>query len=469
MKFAKALPLIAILITPALSHADGKAAYVKHCASCHHPERYGLSGPPLIPEYFGSKKPREIASIISEGLKATNMPAFKGTLSESEIAELVAFVTSPAESPKWGTEEMLSTWELSMYGDEEKKARYDMTNFFMIVEGGAGRVHFMDGDSFKLLDSIKAGAIHGGPKYDKDLRYAYIASRDGWVTKYDLINLHEAGKIRAGISSRNIAVSSTGRHLAVATLLPESLVIIDSLTMKPVKVFSGRGSFGSVYSLKERGEFIVALRDKPELLVVDDKTFEVKSHALGAPLTDFFIEPGEKYLVGTSREGSQISVFDIAKGTVVKTIKTEARMPHLASAAIWSDGVKTYAAFPHIGKPLVTVMELYTWEPVKEIKIKGPGFFARTLDGLPEIWVDTGTDTIQLIDKKTLEVKREITPQKDKKAMHIEFTREGKYALISVWEDEGAVNVYDAETLELKKSMPFRKPVGKYNATNKKF
>ncbi len=50
---------------------------------------------------------------------------------------------------------------------------------------------------------------------------------------------------------------------------------------------------------------------------------------------------------------------------------------------------------------------------------------------------------------------------------HVEFDRHGRYALVSVWEDQGALIVYDAKTLQEVKRIPMRKPSGKYNVFNK--
>lgn len=75
--------------------------------------------------------------------------------------------------------------------------------------------------------------------------------------------------------------------------------------------------------------------------------------------------------------------------------------------------------------------------------------------------------TLQLIDKQTLEIAATLTPSPGKIAAHVEFTRDGKYALISVWETDGALIVYDAETLREVKRLPMNKPLGKYNVFNK--
>ncbi len=39
--------------------------------------------------------------------------------------------------------------------------------------------------------------------------------------------------------------------------------------------------------------------------------------------------------------------------------------------------------------------------------------------------------------------------------------------MVSVWDEEGAVVVYDSQTLTEESRIPFAMPVGKYNALNK--
>ena len=58
-------------------------------------------------------------------------------------------------------------------------------------------------------------------------------------------------------------------------------------------------------------------------------------------------------------------------------------------------------------------------------------------------------------------------PAPGKTSAHVEFTRDGKYALVSIWDMDGALVVYDGDTLEEVKRIPMRKPVGKYNVYNK--
>jgi hypothetical protein len=62
---------------------------------------------------------------------------------------------------------------------------------------------------------------------------------------------------------------------------------------------------------------------------------------------------------------------------------------------------------------------------------------------------------------------RALRPAPGRTVAHVEFTRDGRYALVSLWENDGALIVYDAATLEEVTRIPMRKPVGKYNVWNK--
>ncbi len=52
-----------------------------------------------------------------------------------------------------------------------------------------------------------------------------------------------------------------------------------------------------------------------------------------------------------------------------------------------------------------------------------------------------------IIDKAALEIVRTITPAPGKTAAHVEFDRSGRHALVSIWEKDGALIVYDADDL----------------------
>jgi hypothetical protein len=83
------------------------------------------------------------------------------------------------------------------------------------------------------------------------------------------------------------------------------------------------------------------------------------------------------------------------------------------------------------------------------------------------VFVGPHKDEMHVIDKNTLEIVKTLTPVPGKTSGHIEFNRDGSRALLSIWEDDGEVIVYDSKTLEIVKRLPMCKPVGKYNVYNK--
>lgn len=128
-------------------------------------------------------------------------------------------------------------------------------------------------------------------------------------------------------------------------------------------------------------------------------------------------------------------------------------------------------ASPNLRSGKVSVIDMQTWQTVSEIETLGPGFFMRSHENSPYAWVDVffgpNRDAVHVIDKESLEIVKTLRPAPGKTSAHVEFTRDGKYALLSIWDMDGALIVYDASTLEEVKRIPMRKPVGKYNVYNK--
>ena len=111
------------------------------------------------------------------------------------------------------------------------------------------------------------------------------------------------------------------------------------------------------------------------------------------------------------------------------------------------------------------------WEVVATIETLGPGFFLRSHENSRHVWADVffgpDRDAIHVIDKETLEIVATLRPEPGQTLAHVEFDRSGAHALASLWEEDGAVIVYDAETLEEIRRLPMRRPSGKYNVWNK--
>lgn len=477
--------LLSFLLWPLTLTAEDKVnstpmspepVYATHCASCHGQQRLGGMGPALLPDNLSRLRKNEALTVIKQGRPATQMPSFANTLNDQQIAALADYIYQPPATPPQWTLSDIQGSQLIHFAPQslpDKPAfTADLQNLFIVVELGDHHATLLDGDTFTPIHRFATRfALHGGPKYSPDGRYVYFASRDGWISKFDIYNLKTVAEIRAGINTRNMAVSFDGRYAMVANYLPHNLVLLDTATLSPVKVFPVEGRVSAVYTAPPRNSFVAALKDSKTILEIPYQTpFAVRTINTDTYLDDFFFDQTYEHLIGASREGNSGQVINLESGKAVATVPL-AGMPHLGSGISWDYQGKTVMATPHLKEGKVSIIDMSNWQVIKQIDTLGPGFFMRSHEDSPYAWVDVffgpNKDAVHLIDKQTLEIAHTLRPEPGKTAAHVEFTRDGKYALLSLWEDDGAVIAYDAKTLKEIKRLPMRKPSGKYNVYNK--
>ncbi|MEC3764298.1 cytochrome D1 domain-containing protein [Cupriavidus sp. SS-3] len=475
-------------LAPAAAAADPAALYGQHCAACHGADRLGAMGPALLPESLERLRTGELDAVLRDGRAATQMPAFGATLAAPELQALARWLrTAPAAAPQWSADAIRAS-HVVMHAPGTLPARpvysADPQNLFVVVEAGSHHMTVLDGDRLAPIHRFATRfALHGGPKFSRDGRYVYMASRDGWVSKYDLWNLAYVAEIRVGINTRNVAVSDDGRWVLAGNTLPRTLVLLraDDLSLARVIDVKGRGGdvsrVSAVYDAAPRHSFIAALKDIAEVWEIPYADAAGKPLASLAPraivlddvLDDFFFDQPYRHILGASRGGGG-QVIDLDQGRKVASLALGG-MPHLGSGITWERDGHQVMASPDLGQGRIPVIDMQDWHTVATIPTHGPGFFLRSHENSRYAWADAmmspRRDTLQVIDKQTLQVAGSVTPSPGRTAAHVEFTRDGRYALVSLMERDGAIVVYDAATLQEVKRIPMDKPIGKYNVFNK--
>jgi hypothetical protein len=434
----KLVLLLAALALPGISVAED--LYQSHCAACHGANRLGGMGPALLPENLARLKKADAAKMIRDSRPGVQMPAFRDTLSAEEIDRLVARVYSPLDpAPRWGEAEIRASRVVHEAKPAERpRFAADPLNLFVVVEAGDHHVSILDGDRLEPITRFASRfALHGGPKFSPDGRFVYFASRDGWISKYDLWGLQMLSEVRAGINTRNAAVSSDGRYIMVANYLPHTLVLLDS-DLNLVKTIEARDVKGSssrvsaVYDAGPRKSFVAALKDVAELweisydpkaepiaqgLVHDYRLKEgeflpgflnPRRTQLEDVLDDFFFTPDYRQLVGTQRDGRHGQVVSLDVQRAIAALELPG-LPHLGSGISWQRGGRRVMATPNLREGLVSVLDVGTWRTIAQIATPGPGFFLRSHEATPYAWVDAmmspaARDTLAVIDKASLEV-----------------------------------------------------------------
>lgn len=477
-----------------------------HCAECHNEHRLGGLGPALLPENLKYLPQASAINIIRDGRINTPMLAFKSKLSDEEIQSLAEFIYTPvAKIPVWDMAKIRASHIIhnkdSHLPDKPILKIKDQLNLFIVVEKGDHHVTLLDGDTFESVHRFKSRfALQGTPQFSPSGRYVYLASRDGWISKYDLYNLKLVAEIRVGINTRNQILSADGRYMLAGNYLPHSLVLLDTRDLTPLKMYEAKtlqsksSRVSAVYTSPPTNSFFVAFKDIPELWEISYA--DVPPHGFGMWMHDYRVDSGEntksqpfplrrilvkEYLddfffdedyisfVGLTHAGKgQVVDMDVRKITVPE-ISLQGK-PHFSSGVSFAYKDRKVLAVPNLRKGIISVLDMDSWKLIKEIKTLGPGFYLGNHKNSQYIWAEVlfgpHKDVIHVIDKASLEIVKTLRPVPGKKSAHIEFTRDGKFALVSIWENEGALIVYDAVTLKEVKRVPMNNPSGKYNVFN---
>ncbi len=479
--------------------------YKKHCSLCHGIDRLGITGPALLAENLRRLRQKKAIDTITHGRPATQMPSFKKILTRAQIKSLVDYIYTPStQIPKWDLPQITAShliYHKPGSLPDQPVFEADIDNLFVVVELGDHHATLLNGDTFIPIHRFPTRfALHGGPKYAEGGRYVYFASRDGWISKFDIYNLEYVAEIRVGINTRNLAVSHDGQFIMVANYLPHTLVVLDANDLSPVKVIPVKDEKGktsrvsAVYTAAPRSSFIAAMKDIREVWEINyedpppigfgewihdyredsgeggsERLFPIRKIYTQGYLDDIFITQDYSQIAGTSRDGTG-QIVDLDLGRALSALELPG-MPHLSSGISWEYEGKTILATPNIRQGIVSIIDTKNWKTIKQIPTQGPGFFMRSHENSDYAWVDVffgeNKDLIHVIDKRTLKIVKTLKPAPGKTSAHVEFTKDGQYALVSIWDIDGALVIYDAKTLEEIKRITMKKPSGKYNVHNK--
>ncbi len=432
----------------------GRDIYMKHCASCHHENRIGRTAPPLIPEFLKRASDEKLARVIRRGLPASNMPAFPD-LDEEDIRKLITFLRKPVGSVDYGLEDIVAS-KSEVNGRVKDLGIEDIKNLTVVVEKGKSSVWVMEGE--RILDKFRFGNVHGGIKFSPDGADFYVPARDGHILRYSLKEGRVKGSVRACVYLRNIALSADGTRLVAGCILPASLVVFDR-NLNPIRVIPLEGRLSAIYELNKKGSFVFSFRDKPYVGFMEG--LKLRLIKVDAPLEDFFIDPLESYLIGSSRRKNKLLIYEIESMNKVYERGVDG-LPHLFSSFFWYRDGKFYFATRHIRESKVSIWRMYDWQLLREVSTPGRGFFVRTHPSTPYLWVDNSSDELLLIDKGNFRVKR-LKLIQGKKATHTEFSADGRIAYVSVSGKEGALVLVDTQTLKTLERFKASFPAGKYN------
>ncbi len=520
--FASAGISVNAAAAPSLSEADfekAKTIYFQRCAGCHGTLRKGATGKNLEPKNTQKLGQNRLEKIITYGTEG-GMNNFDDILSKDEIKMMATYIQmEPPIPPEMPLELMKERRKVYVdpkdYPTKPLHGR-NWENFFLVIERDVGKVAVIDGDTKEVVTHITTGyAVHvlKAAEHHKTLksehpgRFWYTMGRDGKLTKIDLWQTPDkmrVAEVQIAYDARDVAVSGDGKYVIGGGYWPPHFVIVDAVTMEPVKVVSARGvnvdgeyvnesRVAAVYDTPLAPTWLVSMKELGQMWQVDYSDLDnLKVTMINSAkyLHDGFFDPTGRYFQIAANASNKMVVVDTVTQKLEAMIDTD-KLPHPGPGANWNDPkCGPVGGTTHLGVGKITVWGNdpkghpdQAWKICYEVETDGPGVFIRTHPKSDYYWADQTKhpdpevqQSIQVIDKKTREIVKTIrlTEKKGYAAVHIEFNKDGSEVWTSVWnradskKPNGEIIIFDAKTLKEKARVKgLYAPTGKFNVYNR--
>ena len=488
--------------------------YFDRCSGCHGALRKGATGPNITASKMTKKTLEELEEMIFDGTDA-GMPGWgrTGDLSAKEAALMAKFVQLPAPiPPEMGLKKMMKTHKLVVpVAERPKKPQHkrNIDNYFGVILRDIGEGAIIDGDTKELVTTVKTGhAVHIF-RASATGRYFYTVGRDG---KVSLIDLYEekprvVAESRVCLDARSVDVSKykgpkgdfVDKYAVVGCYWPPQMVVLDGLTLEPLKVISTRSSTYDTneYHPEPRVATIVASHHAPEWVVAIKETglvwlvdySDLNNLTMTQIATERFLHDGGfdatgRYLLIAANMRDQMVVVDTKERKFVTKFETGTK-PHPGRGANWIDPeYGPVSATTHLGEGLIVVYGSdpeghpeHAWKVVREEETGGPGLFLKTHPKSDHIWTDSTLSKEEGVNQEICVFKKsdfDAGPNCWKaadhgKVVHFEYNKAGDEVWAAVWDKQGELIIYDDKTLKEKQRIKgdwLVTPTGKWNVYN---
>lgn len=486
-----------------------KKLYFQRCAGCHGVLRKGATGKSLEPKETRKKGQRKLEKIIALGTEG-GMNNFDDVFSKEEIRMLATYIQlEPPIPPELDLAEMKKRWKVMVppakYPKKPMHGR-NWENFFLVILRDEGKVGIIDGDTKEVVARVDTGYAVHVLKESSDGRFWYTMGRDGRMTKIDLwMNPPRVvAETQIAYDARDVAVSHYGKwkdkYVIGGGYWPPHFVILDAVTMEPLKVVSTRGvnvdgkyvnesRVAAIYNTPHAPTWMVSAKELGQMWQVDYSDLEnlrIEQIDTAKFLHDGFFDPSQRYFQIAANASDKMVFVDTVERKLVAMLET-GKMPHPGPGANWVDPkCGPVGGTVHLGEGKLTVWGNdpkgrpdRAWKLCYSVETDGPGLFLRTHPNSDYVWFDQTKhpepavqQSVKVLDKKTRKIVKTIRVTKHPKAVavHIEFNKDGTEAWVSVWargkgdRKKGEIVIYDTKTLKEKARIKgLETPTGKFN------
>ena len=350
----------------------------------------------------------------------------------------------------------------------------------LVVERATGSVLVIETTERTVLGRVDGlgDLSHASAVFSRDERFAYVFGRDGGLTKIDLLNVCQAGRVMQAGNAIGGAISDDGRLVAVSNYEPGGVRVFDAATLAPVAEIpaevAGSKRSKTVGLVDAPGRmFVYCLYDAGEIWMADFSGADPKAPKITRfpgigklPYDANVTADGRHFIAGLFGEDGLVHLDLWEDNPKPRRIldgygKGEAplpvyKMPHLEGWALMGDRF----LLPAVGRHELLAVDATSFKEIGRVATHGQPIFAVSRPDGRHAWVNFAhplNDTIQVVDAASLKVVHEMKP--GPAVLHMEFTPRGHEVWVSV-RDANRIDVYDARKFSKVAEIPAQAPSG---------
>jgi nitrite reductase (NO-forming)/hydroxylamine reductase len=316
-------------------------------------------------------------------------------------------------------------------------------------------------------------------------------------------------EVKTGIDARSIDSSKykgpKGDYIdklaVVGNYWPPNYVILDGLTLEPIKIVSTRGytydtqeyhpepRVAAIVASHHDPEWIICVKETGQVLLVDYS--DIKNLRVSAIESERFLHDGgwdasKRYFLVAANMLDKMVVVDTKTKKLAAIVET-GKKPHPGRGANFIDPkFGPVFATPHLGEAAVALIGTdpegkyrdNAWKVVRKLKVAGDGgLFIKTHPKSDHLWVDhtlsadiNAARSVTVYNIKNLEAGPRVFKLADRgRIVHLDYNKAGDEVWISLWDTKGEIIVFDDKTLKEKTRIVDPRivtPTGKFNVYN---
>lgn len=325
---------------------------------------------------------------------------------------------------------------------------------YYVVERSRGSLGVIQDEAYKKDIKYLGDMNHAIVKYGK--HYAYVITRDGWLSKINPCTDKVIDKVRVGKSSIDFDISKN--LIAISNYDPKTVVFLNHNLYILKTINTNSRNVG----IKFYKDFVVALlMDKNAIWIIDDKNFNIVKKIKNAGIMPFdAIRDKNVYLVSFF-VGDDIGVLNLKNfnykvihyGTLSKSVL---KIPHYGLFSV----LNNFAFMPPVGERVIDVIDIDKEKLVKKISLLGYPVFVIVSPKKNLIAINYSGDKddyLSFVNPSTKESFKNIKIAR--RVMHMRFSRDGNKLYVSDYFDD-KVKILDIKNFKVIKSISIPQPSG---------